>query len=344
MNILKLPIRVQQEIKSYTQFALPMCVVFTEKKFHPWILKNFMEIKSSKTISENGNHFQYAINNTDGNDLTKMAYGEVLDVTENRWDDIVDHVGFIRSELKNGFYVHHQLDEFQLAAKGAYKKNHFLHPSLIYGFCDGKREFYAVGFAGANFKEFVITYDEMSLATLDFDKELLADSHRKQTSYSYRLKTAGSIYDFSLTDLRGNLERYISSPDINGWIYGLGGYQLVLDNLVNPYESGCYLKYNTTHFLCEHKKIFNLALDYIFSKGEIKCEIGKVFNEHKKIVSTFDKIRLMHMDFVVKGNHGVFVSTQDSARKMHSVIKEAYEMELRFFGKLELFNFFQISY
>ena len=335
MSTLKLPIRVQQEIKSYTQFALPMCVVFTERKFHPWILKNFMEIKSSQSISTNGNHFQYAINRMDGNNLKEIEYESVLDISANIWSDIDDHIEFVKGELQRGCYVQHQLDEFYLKAKAAYKKSHFLHPSLIYGFCDVRREFYAVGFSGISFKEFIISYDEMNAATLDLDSNLVANSHKKQDSYSYKLKQQNNTYDFTIFDLNQNLERYFSAPKINDWLYGLGGYQLVLDNLINPYTPECYLKYNTTHFLCEHKKIFNLALGYVFSKNSIRHKLDSLHVEYQKIVSIFENIRWMHMDFMVKDNSGIFIKTKESAKKMHFIIKEAYEMELLFYENVK---------
>lgn len=328
--MLKLPLRVQQEIKSYTQFALPLCVVFTEKNYHPWILKNFMEIKSAKTVSKNGNHFQYAINNIDGNDLTKIDYDAVLDVNENSWSEIPNHVDFIRQQLTSGRYVHHQLDEFYIKNKTAYQKVNFLHPSLIYGFCDHNKEFYAVGFTALNFKEFTISYDEMTLATNASEQknmEMTKNSHKNRTSYSYQLKPSFGKYAFSLIDLKENLNNYLSAPEIDGWIYGLGGYELVLKNLIDPYVPGNYLKYNTTHFLWEHKRMFNLALNYIFFQHQLQNKFNDLQADHKKIVGLVERVRLMHMEAVLVEQQGGVITRADHAQKFYTCIKEIYDME-----------------
>jgi len=344
MSLIKLPIRVQQQIKCYTQFALPLCVIFTEKKYHPWILKTFMQIKSAKKITKNGNHLQYVIDNAIDYNLLKIDYGDVLDVEHASWDKISSHIEFAKSKLDNGFYIHYQFDEFYLREKPGYGKSHFLHPSLIYGYSGELREFYAVGFIGATFKEFVIGFSEFEAASknLDlFDKSLDMNSHKNRNIYFYKLKPADRVYAFDVADFKVVIREYLGSPEKDEWIHGLGGYKVALNNLITPYEPSCYLKYNTTHLLYEHKKIFILAIEYVFGQASILNKFSDLLLEYKQLVLKFELIRSLHMDEILSKGKGIFISTEETAREIHGKLLEAYEIEVDLVGRLlDRVNFF----
>jgi hypothetical protein len=330
MSLVKLPVRIQQEVKCYTQFALPLCVIFTEKNYHPWILKNFMEIKSAKKISKNGNHLQYAIDNAEDNNLLQVDYADTLDIVSVSWAEMGNQVEFVKSRLDDGFYVHHQLDEFYLREKPAYNKQHYLHPSLIYGYSDEVHEFYAIGFIGAAFKAYIIKFEELAMSAAEYDfseQSVDSNSHKRRNSYCYKLKPVSQIYRFDMLSFQENLKKYLLSPEIDGWVYGLGGYGLVLNNLLEPYKPNCYLKYNTTHLLCEHKKIFLLAFEYICSTSFVLNKFSGLICEYKEVVRKFESIRLMHMEEIISKNSGYFIFQEDSAKIMYEKINEVYREE-----------------
>jgi hypothetical protein len=63
--------------------------------------------------------------------------------------------------LDAGSYVEPTLDEYYISEKFAYRKFHFPHKSLIYGYSAERRIFYAQGYTkDFDFKKFTISFDE----------------------------------------------------------------------------------------------------------------------------------------------------------------------------------------
>jgi hypothetical protein len=143
-----LPVVVQQEIKSYTQYALPLCVVFTEEKYHPWIYKEFIQIKSARKLYQHGDHLDYVLRKEEDLSFQHM-YEEVMEIYFTPASELRGNkkrLSLFRESITSGYYIHLYMDEFYIKKKPYYQKSHFVHPSLLYGFDEKKDAFLAIGF------------------------------------------------------------------------------------------------------------------------------------------------------------------------------------------------------
>ena len=145
----------------------------------------------------------------------------------------------IKQSILNEHYVAGLYDEFYIPQKFEYKKNHFLHDFLLYGFDDQTQEFFSYGYikGEGNYhicKEFSIKYS-------DFIKSiLLAQYNDCWTESLYRVK------------INENLNQMIEDKDLLNFFVKL----LTLDksNFQGEVIEDNYIAYGrASHAMCPEK-------------------------------------------------------------------------------------------
>ncbi|OZY86395.1 hypothetical protein CBP51_05040 [Cellvibrio mixtus] len=331
MKNISLPVLAQQMVKSYTQFALPLCVISTDERFHPWILKEFTRIKSSKAISKNGNHFRYQMDHAYDTNLLKMDYQHVLDIAKYYWVDIDNPARFMISKLEEGYYIHAQFNEKHLSVKKSFRKKNHVHPTLIYGVDELNKVFKGVGFLGGEFKKYDVYFDDLAGSTrvkTSFFSFTAANSHTDVGLYCYRLKNKDSaLHNFLIRDFLDSIEDYVSYRKDDEWLYGMAGYELLLDNLGNPANKEKFIKYNTTHFIAESRMVLSRAWKFILDNSEYHDEYEPIERLLDSMAKEFEAIRYFHIERMADGNSDSFINKRADAEIMHKAFVKAFAME-----------------
>ena len=296
-----LRIEPQKEITTYLCHALPLCVILTDPKIIPWYYEHFIDIYSIE----------------DENDYLKVdfleyraAYKEVIYEVYLGYNLLAkepDIIQFITEKIDLGYYVIIHADEYYLPVKYWYRKEHFVHHSIIYGYHHGNKKLLAVGFN----KEQIFTQ-------ITFDYEIFAEAYEQGKIYYkesapwaennavelLKLKDYQEEYPFDIRRFLRKLDGYLSSTGDDSVIfsynwklnrnkvaYGLDVYQQIINHLEKIREGKFTVDYRAIHLLYEHKKSIYNRLRYILERYRTTENLGKMVRDYYRIVEETERIR-----------------------------------------------------
>lgn len=127
MSIKKLPIKYPL-ITSYPEHANLFAVLQNNENSLSWILNNYIQIYIE--IDNPLRPFFYRHFNFDicpYTDYQKIG----RDIVSKKWNEFTE---FVTDALEMGYYIFVYLDTFYINASSSYKKIHFEHPTLIWGY------------------------------------------------------------------------------------------------------------------------------------------------------------------------------------------------------------------
>lgn len=306
----------------------------TEKLHHPWILENFIQIKSFPAVSKAGNSLKYAIDNWPKNDLTKIDYDSVLDISKRDWQTISDPVSYAKESIDNGTYLYTELNEYYLSEKLSSKKTTKIHFSLIYGYSENSSIFYAFGYGrGPHLQKMQFGEQEL-LDSCRINRCISKPDRDTLNVYSIKRKKPNSLHAFSVRSFCEIIRRFLYPTNSKKWIHGIDCYKVILSNLEDPGPKGVYIKYHVVHFLAEHKKTFSLALRYIAKTNNINNRLNQFIDDYANIINTFEDLRLFYLDSASRGKTGSTVSNPADINEIHKRLTIAYQCEKDILSKL----------
>ena len=328
-GVYTLPINIDHVVKSYTQYALPLCVVCTEENAIPWVLKNFTQIKSYAISSDSGNHMKYGLEDGFNHSVSGVDYSEVLEVELIELANIPDFISFAESSVRKGIYLHVSMDEFYLPPKVMYQQHHHIHPSLIFGVDEPGKRFNVAGFIKL-FEIFELRFDDCLRAineAIIVDRESNPLSHVQLSLYTYKPKKLSEVYPFSLAELRSIIEAHLHGGKEAHWIRGIHTYDIVLAYLEEPFHNGNFIKYNTVHLLSEHKHMLGFALRHVLRTDVASKEVSVLLNNYSQVVKLFDRVKYVFIENAAKNQTWPFIDDKNAAELIKKHLQSAVELE-----------------
>ncbi len=314
---LALKITLQNDINAVLYYSLPLCILLADEKLIPWYYENFIEIFSYNYLNLNKEFLvlTYLCDYNTGRYSTNF-YAHLADEICLGYDLLELKHGitpFMIEHISKGYYIIVYLDEYYLPEKVNYRKRHFVHESLIYGYDDRRQKFMAIGFDDNNsfrmmefdyrlvskaFAEgklnYKINYNGIWAETMavrlikpyEFSEEYPLDLKRylaKLTTYLFPEEEPARIYPFRIQN-EGKRE------------FGINIYNAVIYQFKNILKGKLTISFKELHFLYEHKKYIYQSLNYIndkFKLGDVfEILIKKYF---EVVVRAMDDIRLIFL-------------------------------------------------
>lgn len=323
-------VTLQKDINAYLYVALPLCVILAEEKLFPWYYENYIEI-----VYTTMKFFQLEYL---GTDLLSFAnFANVLDImpfSNKLLDNSNSIVKILTNNIDNGYCAYIFFDEFFLPDKEAYKKYHFYHESLIYGYDDNIKKLMAIAFdKNGVFNKITYDYDLVEEA---FSNAKLMPKYFNPLYYPlvfFKVKNFHSEYKFCLKRFLTTLNRYINSTKrydvafftsclrISGSIvednlfYGFDIYEPLIFDLKQTINNNPFEIFRNLHFLFEHKKGIYKRLKYISKQFNIKGDLGQQIDNFEKTVRDFGRIRMLMLKFMYLQN------SDEDARATNQLIK-----------------------
>lgn len=156
----KLKMKPQREVTTYLHRSLPLCAILSHDHYYPWFYQHYIQVFSI-TYQNGFSRLEFLEPKSNFEDIFEEMY-----LTYEGIEDGRDIVGFIKNKIDSGFYVSIYVDEYYLPQKGSYKKHHFVHPSLLYGYDENNKRFLAVGFDS-----------EMIFGAIAFDYDVFKEAY-----------------------------------------------------------------------------------------------------------------------------------------------------------------------
>ena len=338
----ELKVVAQNEITTYLHRSLPLCVLLAYENYKPWYYCNYIQVFSYE--DENG---FVELNYLD----TRDSYSEILDVIclgYHLLDKENNIVEFVKNKINLGYYIIINLDEYELSNKKDYLKNHFVHPSLIYGYDDDTSTVKAIGFNKERlFIEIEFSYEELK-GSYDSSKEYFVD-YAPWCAWSaiqlIKPKVNAPLFPFSISKFMRDLKEYIYSIEDTYRLYnfeyprekikyGLDVYD-VLGNKLNEMLNGKFsIDYRALHLLSEHKKCLYDKITYIIEKYRINGDITVHTESLMQLVKTFNDIRLKYLAEAFS-NFDINCLTNTQIQMINEVTKEIKNLKEKEFDVLE---------
>lgn len=295
-----LKVNMQRKMTTYLHRSLPMCIILAYEIYYGWYYSNFVQIFSYK--NEKGyielNYLEPYDNYVDVADVICLGYNLL-----SHEDNIIT---YIHENIDRGYYVILHLDEYDLPNKWAYKKEHFVHSSLIYGYDISKKLIYLISFDDQmTFKHLI--YDEATIMKAYEAGKLYYKESAHWCEWSalqlIKPKTPKQAFPFSLRRFKEKLSDYIEGYSDGYTLYNLGlpvkfvaygtkVYDVMLEGLENTLEENICIDYRAIHLIYEHKVGLLERFSYIGEHYHVTLEFTDTYEAYKGLVQAFNVVRL----------------------------------------------------
>lgn len=270
----KLPIHMQPALYSYLHHAYPLSVMPEHPHFFPWLHSHYIQWSADPEFF---NHLDEHIFVNYYQPMHTHHYNELLHLKIitadllSRMETGTDLIAFFKRSIDQGDYVYLFLDEFYLPGKAMYRRHHFAHDTLLFGYDDEEQVFHTLGFnhnyeygqTDIGYEPFLESYRQADRRKAYYTKEIILYNLNKDRTYPFDSQLVmESLEDYVLS--RNSSERYRSIASPNNHVYGLKVYEEIVKYLrLLQSDPTLYRNIIPVHLLWEHKKMMADRLKYM---------------------------------------------------------------------------------
>lgn len=325
------------EVSTYLLYSTKLVMLEALDSFIGWRMNNFIDIK----MYYNPNYINYFFFEEELDEAISIERKTYNDL--NEYDNIID---FTKKEIDEDYFVDIHLDEFFLENKDFYKKDHFVHESLIYGYDDIEKKFYAYGFVkNQSIEKFCIPYDDYQLAYENSKIFYWKGANYLFYDYPYpidvRKVNHGCAKTFNLKDFINRLKCYVY-PDMDEivesdvHIYGNNVCKYVADCII---EGKKFIDFRCINLLYEHKLCLKNRFYYIMCKFDVEKELHDECVEFETIYSAYRRLRLLFLKQLIKEKKDSFIlakpiSDKNTRESIGTELYMLYNKEKNILAKL----------
>ena len=215
-------------------------------------------------------------------------------------------VSRVKKNINNGYYTYLLIDEYYISEKAAYRKYHFVHDLLVYGYDDEKRNIFTVGYNNCGkYKPYTITYEELNKAA---KSAVLLD----RNAVMYRIKINGNYpFEYHHIEFCDALYKYLKQAAFldtepqNGY-NGICSWIALREHITDVYNEKTELDLIMCRFIYEHRKyIYNQMIfvnkissnkiaNYVDDMKEYNDRVCRLFYKFIKYTVSNDKQILLN--------------------------------------------------
>lgn len=305
----KLDIKTDPPIKSYLHYSQSLSIILADDKTNEWFYSNFIQLYSKKGASQEWDLLQIL---PDSFDLLHDQYfhqvshlnNEIINIDK---DNIIE---LVKKWINNSYYVLMYVDEYFLPGTQIYKRGHYPHAQLVYGYNDEEKKLYIMNF---NDK---VEYGSIEVDYEHFIESMLTDdlidkfgwSHLKYQNPRLIKTTENNIKsEFCINILINQLQDYIDGKvpyskflynrDINyieNSVWGIDIYKNLISYLECTPENTSLLPrslFIPFNLLWEHKDVMINRLEFLKLKYNLTIP-DYLISKFKKISKLCHRLRI----------------------------------------------------
>lgn len=173
-------------------------------------------------------------------------------------------VRYLKEILAQGFYIIVETNQYFVDNTLFFKKNHYVHRQLLYGFSDEKEIFYVLSYLkNRKYMPTVTNYEAVPDAVIEYGIKLSAPLHTIRPNHT--------IYKFSLLRSIEEYSHYLNNTyektvDNSGYYLGLKAMEQFY-KILRDTSKGIYHNPNTYSILYEHKRLQETKLSIYSELG-----------------------------------------------------------------------------
>lgn len=309
----RLPALLQNDIISFNNYALPLCVINGNNK-EEWILEHFGNIYCQK--SEDGyimldflEQYDYPKDVLEYKFLTYQEYSSI--------NDIISH---IKERIEHDYQVMIIVDNDCLYEKREHPLRHFPMQIYIYGYDDEIEMFFGMGYrSDFTFGDVSYRYEEVRHAYQSFCKyyEIQNDWISMYAEIYMKVKEPLKKYRSSSGRILQELKEYYKSEkcmdkirpefliegECNEFVFGKEAQDIAVKALYKLLDGEFKTDYRLIHLLYEHKKMVYRKIEKLVQVKKLEEGSNDLKKEYQKqVVKKINKARLIFMMQVIDDN------------------------------------------
>lgn len=310
----ELKVVLHNDIITYLCHSLPICVILADERLHPWYYQHYTKLYTE--VQASGTLIMDFLE-------VRAPYNEVIQEIYMGYEllkDIPDVIDYVVDKINLGYYVIIHVDEYYIPEKRAYKKQHYVHHSLVYGYDNSKKELKAIGFnAEQMFAQFTFDYDLFREGYESGKLHYKGSAPWAETNAVELLRVRDFMkdYPFSVEKFALSLEEYVNSKEDFQVVYaqrfdkyvlekdqlkfGLDVYDEIVRHLYNLMEGVVTVDYRAIHLLLEHKKSIYKRLQYVVSSYNVPVRLEELVDEYRKVMEKVDSARRLFLKHTFVG-------------------------------------------
>lgn len=274
MNSKILPI-VMPPIETYQSLSFVLGVLLAYDNLENIMYSNYISVACNNTSSFQNMKLKYT--EAMWEDYRKMGIAE-MDLYHIKNIGKKECVDFLKERIDQGNYLlFYSVDEYFLSYTKEYRKVHNKHDTYVYGYSE--KDLYVMAYKDLKLQLFCVPTDEIVhglYATMNRSEDSSFCTFRPRGDVNIQIK-----YDVTVE----KLNEYIQGGNINGKIYGIDTYEVILkciDASIELCSQGCQSNIDLRVFrmLWEHKKMINKTLKKLF--GDISA-FETIFKEYAEL-------------------------------------------------------------
>jgi amino acid adenylation domain-containing protein/non-ribosomal peptide synthase protein (TIGR01720 family) len=348
----ELKIEMHNDITTYLHHSLPLCIILADERLRPWYYEHFTNI--------------FSLRNDQGYlelDFLEswIPFRGLVDIESCLGYDMMEEIGdvvkFLMKRINFGYYSIVCMDEYYLPDKANYKKKHYVHQSLIYGYDSAQRRFMGIGFNSEHlFSKMFFDYDTLAVAFKESAKyygESAPWSERGVIQLIAPVDFPGT-YPYDARNFLNELESFIFSKGEDWKIYslqhhrhqvkfGFEVYDEVVQSLRDLLNGKVTMDYRVVHLLYEQKKSICRNIKYVIDRNHLTVELEHLLDRYNRIIDRFNDVRTRFLElqyrelyeYNINGeNLKNIPAIQDMLDVINSVKEEEKELLLQIYNKL----------
>lgn len=226
---------------------------------------------------------------------------------------------YIESVIDRGYCIEACLDRYYFSFDECYKKTHFIHSSLIYGYDREKDEIYIKDFwADGNYQTKIAKYHEVNDS---MNNDWIINLFMKQkTEYKFDKKLMMKYFEdfYYSRDSFAKFEH--SNKQYNkGALFGLDYYDYIGNNIYKREKPDVRM----FHILYEHKRLMKYRLKYLMQSNEYNHEMIRILLENNdRLIDESLLLRNIVIKYGINKNEALYDGIQKQIEKLKDMDKE----------------------
>jgi hypothetical protein len=331
----ELRIVTQNTINVNLEHALSLSIILAREETYPWFYENYVQLFSIHLFRRYTAGLTQIVPQDElrGDERAEIILQFALrpgsfwlrEVYAKKFlrSDPEHIIQFIVESINEECYVRIEVDEYDLPNKRRYKRQHFIHPALVYGYDYATKTLLALGFDSKTvFTKLTFGYDDFSRAYASARALAQSDSstRKKPLVGLIKMRNVRARYPFSLERFLKELEGYLFSSMDSARKYDLVNFlspEANVDAMVKfgfsvyeDFEAGlrqlllgnALMDYKNIHVLYEHKRVLMEALKFIIFHYQVKGRLVSLVDDFQRVVQQFHSMRWKYIRYTVTKN------------------------------------------
>lgn len=304
-------------VQTYLNHAFPLAILENESAFHGWFFTNFTQLYTFSNRKNPISDFKIDFYSHNGK-YPKVPFLEYFNFNKDTIT-IFNHdiLNLIIEHINLNYYIEAGIDEYYWSSKRSFRKKHFHHDNLVYGYNLKEEKLYYLGYNkemifgehSVHFNEFISSFTNDMEANIKLIKNFTQELLSETTKYVYHdnLNFDMDIFKQYLVDFLESKNSFNSHRGMESSVFGLEIYDETVRRITDDIRISKDMR--IFRIIWEHKKIMHKRIKYLNNIGFLSNKgINYFSNRYLQLIDECTILRSNAMKYYITDKKEVLYS------------------------------------